>query len=212
MTAMAQSWDNARDLMARLRRQDETALADLFSVHWDRLWRMVDLRLDARLRPRLWPEDVLHEAHRAAHRRIVHIAEDGFEVPFVWLRMVVHQTLIDLHRRYLGIEMRAVGREVSRDGRRFAPATPASLAVQLMVNWAAPAQAAVRSERLEAIRRTLEEWEPLDREILALRRFERLRNREIAEELGIEPKAARIRYARALRRLRQILGAPRRKG
>ena len=45
----------------------------------------------------------------------------------------------------------------------------------------------------------------MDREILALRHFEELTNSEAAEELGIQPKAASIRYVRALARLRQIL-------
>ena len=45
----------------------------------------------------------------------------------------------------------------------------------------------------------------LDREVLALRHFEELTNSEVAETLGIEQKAASIRYIRALRRLKEIL-------
>jgi len=46
---------------------------------------------------------------------------------------------------------------------------------------------------------------PVDQEILALRHFEELTNGEVAEVLGIETKAASIRYVRALRRLKEIL-------
>jgi len=47
--------------------------------------------------------------------------------------------------------------------------------------------------------------DPIDREVLALRHFEELTNSEVAEALGIEQKAASIRYIRALRRLKEIL-------
>jgi RNA polymerase sigma-70 factor (ECF subfamily) len=47
--------------------------------------------------------------------------------------------------------------------------------------------------------------DPIDREVLVLRHFEELTNTEVAEILGIEQKAASIRYVRALRRLKEIL-------
>ena len=50
--------------------------------------------------------------------------------------------------------------------------------------------------------------EPIDREVIALRHFEELSNQETAEVLNIEPKAASIRYVRALKRLKEILAAP----
>jgi len=45
--------------------------------------------------------------------------------------------------------------------------------------------------------------------VLALRHFEELTNKETAEVLGIEVKAASIRYVRALERLKSVLkGVP----
>jgi RNA polymerase sigma-70 factor (ECF subfamily) len=51
----------------------------------------------------------------------------------------------------------------------------------------------------------LEQMDPIDREVLALRHFEELSNSETAALLGIEPPAASKRYVRALARLKQIL-------
>jgi RNA polymerase sigma-70 factor (ECF subfamily) len=40
---------------------------------------------------------------------------------------------------------------------------------------------------------------------LALRHFEELSNSEVAEVLGIQQKAASIRYVRALKRLKAVM-------
>ena len=49
------------------------------------------------------------------------------------------------------------------------------------------------------------DMDPLDQEVLALRHFEELTNSEVAEVLGIQQKAASIRYVRAIKRLRAVL-------
>ena len=67
------------------------------------------------------------------------------------------------------------------------------------------AEVVARAEREEQLRQAIETMEPIDREVLALRHFEELTNQETAEVLGIRPKAASVRYVRALRRLKAIL-------
>ena len=52
---------------------------------------------------------------------------------------------------------------------------------------------------------SLDKMEPIDQEVLALRHFEELSNREVAEVLDIQQKAASIRYIRAIGRLKNIL-------
>ncbi len=63
----------------------------------------------------------------------------------------------------------------------------------------------MRADKLRMVQAAIEQMDPIDREILALRHFEELTNSEVAEALGIEQKAASIRYIRALRRLKEIL-------
>ena len=58
-----------------------------------------------------------------------------------------------------------------------------------------------RDERHRLLRAALADLAPNDRQILVLRHFDGLGNGDCAEILGIEPKAASIRYARALERL-----------
>lgn len=192
-------------LARRLKSGDREALAELFSQHRQRLWRMVNFRMDRRLLGRVDPDDVLQEAYLAAAGRLQHYGNDPPLSPFVWLRMILLQTLTDVHRHHLGAQMRDAQREIDLGGCRYPQTTTASLAALLLGNVTSPSQAAVRAEVLDQVEQAIAAMDPLDREVLALRHFEELGNSEVAEVLGIQQKAASIRYVRALRRLKAIM-------
>jgi RNA polymerase sigma-70 factor, ECF subfamily len=202
---MSDSGAGMEELERRLRSGDAQALADLFALERERLWRIIHFRLAEPLRGRLEPEDVLQEGFLAANQRLKHYAESPATSPFIWLRMIVNQTLIDLHRQHLGAEKRDAARELSLDASPYAQATSASVAIQLIGVFTSPSRAAVQADILSLVQSAIEQMDPIDREVLALRHFEELSNSEVAETLGIEQKAASIRYIRALRRLKEIL-------
>lgn len=203
---MVETRTESDELESRLSRADAGALGEVFAIHRARLWRMVNFRLDRRMVGRIDPDDVLQEAYLDAAKRIQHYGGDGFRSPFLWLRMIVQQTLIDVHRRHLGAQARDAAREVPVFG-AYTQATSASLAIQLVGDWTSPSQAAVRGELLDRVRSAIASLNPMDQEILALRHFEELTNTEVSQTLGIEPKAASIRYVRALKRLKDTLSA-----
>ncbi len=191
------------DLLGRVRAGDQPALAELYAKHRDKLRRMVQLRLDHRLAGRVSPSDVLQEAYIDAVKRIDHYFEKPDQPFFGWLRLIVGQRLADVHREHLA-QKRAVSNEVPMD--RTAPgADSACLAACLLGSGTSPSHAAARTESFAKLERALEQMDPLDREVLALRHFEELSNTETAELLGIQPAAASKRYVRALARLKQIL-------
>lgn len=192
-------------LVSRLKQGDELALGDLFSRHRDRLWRMVNFRLDRRLAGRVDADDILQEAYLDAAQRISHYLEDPSKSVFVWLRLVVCQTMIDIHRRHLGAQMRNANREVSMNRPAYTQATSVCLAAQLLGAMTSPSQAAVKAEMTQQLEEALEGMDPIDQEVLALRHFEELTNSEVAESLGIQQKAASIRYVRAVARLKDVL-------
>jgi RNA polymerase sigma-70 factor (ECF subfamily) len=108
----------------------------------------------------------------------------------------VLDTLIEAWRR----ESRAM-----RDHRRELP-WPAESSVQLALHLVDPATtpsaAMAREELLERVKRTVQELGDCDHEILWMRHYDQLSFKEAAAVLGISENAATVRYARALKRLR----------
>ncbi|MGF1581140.1 MAG: sigma-70 family RNA polymerase sigma factor [Gemmataceae bacterium] len=197
--------DSEEALVERLRAGEEAVLAELFSLHRDRLWRMLNFRMDRRLAGRVDAEDILQEAYLSASGRIEHYRKEESMSFFVWLRLIVNQTLIDVHRRHIGAEMRDANREVSLHHKGNAQSTSMSLAAKLLGNITSPSQAAVREETSAQLERAIASMDTIDQEVLALRHFEDLTNSEVAEVLGIAQTAASNRYVRALARLKDIL-------
>lgn len=192
--------DSDEALEVRLRAGDDTALAPLFERQRERLRRMVHFRLDPRLVGRIDADDVVQDAYLDVHKRLA--AFRGEERPFrLFVRLVVQQTMIDVHRKHLGAGMRSARREI-------VPAQSQSLSGLMVGHLTSPSQAVLRAERKQQIEQALDSMDDIDREVLVLRHFEDLSNKEVAELLGIQENAASNRYVRALGRLKGLLQPP----
>lgn len=194
------------DLLRRIAEGDNRATADLFTLYRERLRLMVRLRLDRRLQGRIDPSDVLQDAYLDIARRAPEYAANPKMSPYLWLRFLTGQRLLQLHRRHLGAQIRDAGQEVSLYRGALPQASSVSLANQLLGRLTSPTQAAVRAELQLRVQEALNAMDELDREVLTLRHFEMLSNAETAAVLGIRKSAASNRYVRALRRLKEILG------
>lgn len=201
--------NNSQDdaLAQRVASGEEQALAEAFSLFRLRLRNVVLFRMDAKLRGRVDPDDILQESYLEAAKRQPHFAKALQTQPdaslFVWLRLVVTQTLVDTHRRHVGAQKRSAGREVAIHG--SPAATSASIADCLLGHLTSPSKAAIREELGEKLREAISTMSETDQEVIALRHFEELTNSEVAQILGIEVKAASIRYVRAIKKLKEVL-------
>ena len=193
------------DLKNRIAKGDREALGELFAIYRPRLWRMVTFRLHPSLQGRIDADDVLQDAWLRAVERIDHFFEIEGESSFLWFRSVVTQTLLDLHRFHLGAQKRSTAREKSIDVGWATGSTSSSLAFHLSDSARSPSSNASRTELSKQLDSVLSGMNEVDREVLALRHFESLSNREVATLLGMTEQAASIRYVRALGRLKQIL-------
>jgi RNA polymerase sigma-70 factor (ECF subfamily) len=192
-------------LLEQARAGDPQALNDIFTRHRARLHRMVELRLDRRLQARIDASDVIQEAYVDAVGRLDEYLRDPRYPLFLWLRLIVGERLLKLHRHHLGTQMRDAGLEVSIYRGALPAASSAALAAQLLGKHTSPTQAAVRAERMLRLQDALNTLDPMDREVLSLRHFEEMTLSETALSLGIEESAAAKRYIRALKRLKAIL-------
>jgi RNA polymerase sigma-70 factor (ECF subfamily) len=194
-------------LVDRVIHGDRAALAILFDHYRPRLWRIVNFRIDQRLHGRVDTDDVLQESYLAAEQRLTHFLHDSPQGFFIWLRLLVNQTLIDVHRRHLGTQARDAARDRSIHSAWSAESTSFSLSFHLLGHLTSPSQAALRAELSEQLNLALGTMGDLDREVLAMRHFEELTNSETARVLGLTEQAASARYVRAVTRLRKVLEA-----
>ena len=192
-------------LINRVIRGDESALAELFAHYRQRLWRLVNFRLHPKLQGRIDADDVLQEAWMDAIKRIDHFMHEASRSCFVWFRLIVCQTLTDIHRRHLGTQKRDATRETSIHGGWSSDSTSMSLSFQLLGHLTSPSQAAARAELSQQLDGALDTMSDLDREVLAMRHFEEMSNSETAQVLNISEQAASLRYVRALKRLKGVL-------
>lgn len=182
------------------------ALAELFMAYRKRLRLIVELRLDQRLRRRVDPSDVLQETYLEAQRRLPAYLESRPMPLFMWLRQLAAQRLHYARDFHLKAKARSVRREVPLELNPGPEPSTLVMARVLVGPGSTPSSAARREERRKRVREALERLDPPDREILALRQFERLTNEEAAALLGLEKEAARKRHYRALQRLKDLFG------
>lgn len=192
-------------LVEQARQGDRRALDLLFSRNRGRLRRLVELRLDPRLQARVDASDILQEAYLDAVKRLPEQLENPRIPFFLWLRLLVGERLLQLHRHHLGTQMRDAAREVSLSRGPLPAASSAALAASLLGQITSPSQAIVRAERRLKLQEALNALEPVDREVLTLRHFEQLSTEETALLLEISRAAAAKRYVRALQRLKTAL-------
>lgn len=179
------------------------SIEELFSQCSDRLGRLVEFRLDHRLRRRIDPADVLQEAFIEIARRYPEYVQNPQVCFYVWARQLTLQVLIDLQRRHFG-QKRSPEQEVKL-GNPHVDGTSDSIAQVICAQLTSPSGAAIRVEETQRLHAALASMDEIDREVLALRHFEHLGNTEVAEALGLSVTAASNRYIRAMTRLGEIL-------
>ena len=139
---MNQTPNELTHLIDRLRAGDRQALAELFHGYRERLRRMVELRMDPRLRTRLDASDVLQEAYLDLAGDLEAYRADPRLPPLLWMRLHIGRRLAMLHRRHLGAQLRDAGLEISLYREALPQASSAALAAMLLGRHTSPTQAA----------------------------------------------------------------------
>jgi RNA polymerase sigma-70 factor (ECF subfamily) len=196
---------NTQELLERARGGDAAAVDALLERHRAALRRMVAQRMDPVLRQRVDASDIVQDALVSASRRLDEYLRAA-PMPFhLWLRQLAKERLIDAHRRHREAARRSLDREQPL-AVGYADRSSIDLARELRDGELTPAAAAIRHELQLRFQAALEGLGEQDREVMLMRHGEHLSNQEVAQALGLTEPAAGMRYLRALRRLRAVLG------
>jgi RNA polymerase sigma-70 factor (ECF subfamily) len=192
------------ELITQARGGEPGAVNALLDRHRQRLARMIQMRIDPRLRARVDPSDVLQETMAAASQKLPQYLTSQ-PIPFYpWLRQIAWEQLIHLHDRHLRAGRRSVTRE-DRAGWHLSDRSSMALADVFICDATSASGAAVRRELIQRVRSALVQLSYNDREVLIQRFMEQLSSKEIAAGLGISENAVNLRHMRALERIRKLL-------
>lgn len=189
-------------LLARFREGDASVVETLFSIHRERLRRMVRVRLHPQLRSRVGESDVLQDSLLKASQQLQNYLAKP-EMPFfVWLRWITSQQIKQCHRFHLGAAKRDARKE-SRETNDF-PLSHSQVVAEQFVQ-STPSKIVAREELVAIVMQVLDAMKTQDREVLSMRHIEQMSNPEVAATLGVSESNASTRYVRALARLQKEL-------
>ena len=193
------------ELLGDARDGDAEAVNKLIDRHRDAILRLVRMRLDRRIQPRVGVSDVVQDVFIEANRRLQKYLQDPVMPFHLWLRQIAKDRIIDAHRRHRVSKKRSVDREQPAHVPTDMDHSSMALANQLVDGEVTPMAAATQRELAARVEQTIGELPEQDRDILLMRHYEFLSNQEVAEALGLSQPAASMRYLRAIRRMRELL-------
>ncbi len=180
------------------------ALQRLIIYYHDLLRELVGSRMDARLRRRVDPDDVLQDAYAAAFQSITGCSFDGPGGFYKWLETIaanqLKETVRDLHRL-----KRNIGREQSRP-----PAAATSypdLAERLVSPGTTPSRKLGRREASSAVISSMARLTDDQRTVVRMRFIEDRSVAEVAAAIGKSEDAVHMLCHRGLTNLRTFVGS-----
>ena len=179
--------------------------ANRFLEYREQLLALAKRNLNPILFRRISPEDIVQDTLSTACSKIGFF-ENCPDVPVYFkLRTILFQTIAAMERKHLQAEKRDAYKDLAvNEG--------GNTCTQAQVSWnqfadtmTGPVTKIARMDRYALLKKIIDELPENDRNILEMRHFDGLGNQECAKLLKIEPKAASIRYVRALQRLKEKL-------
>jgi RNA polymerase sigma-70 factor (ECF subfamily) len=199
--------EKTQELLLGAKEGDAEAVNRLLERHRDAVRRLVQMRLDQRVQRRVDVSDVVQEVFVEANRRLNDYVAQGQPMAFhLWLRQIAKDRIIDAHRRHRASAKRSVDREQAMNVPAGMDRSSMELAAQIVDPELTPATAATQHEMAQRVEAAIAQLGDQDAEIILMRHYEHLSNQEIAQALGLTEPASSMRYLRAVRKLREVLG------
>ena len=196
-TSQTESW------IAAAKSGDRFALAKLLATCDPRLRARAEARLDAALRPRRGPDDLLQDTYMEVVRRINSFEGRDLGSFLSWVGVILDHKLIDL-RRAAHCQARDVDREVLAEAGAEG-SSYWSLLDHLYADSGTPSRMIRRQEALAAMLACITGLSAAHRQVLQLRFLEGLSVAATAERLGKSEAAIVALSQRALKALREAM-------
>ncbi|MEZ6055837.1 MAG: sigma-70 family RNA polymerase sigma factor [Planctomycetaceae bacterium] len=197
--------EQTQELLLGVAADDSEAVNRLMNRHRNAVRDMIALRMDRRMQGRVDASDIVQDVLIEAAGRLKDYLRDP-AMPFhLWLRQIAKDRMIDLHRRHHA-QRRSVDREQEMAVGGNDDRSSFNMVARLQDAGITPAAAAIKQELEQRFWSAVDQLDDPDREMILMRHAEQLGNGEAAVALGLSPAAAGMRYLRAIRRLRTLLG------
>lgn len=181
-------------------------IEELLTRAGDRILTLLSLRMSARLKCRMEPEDVLQEVYIQALRLLESFEDRGKGSFHAWFTTVALHHVGTLERM-VSAAKRDPFREVAGWTGRGPDTDGDAIVDRLAGDGSTPSARAMRWEQFERVRRLLEEIPASWREVVVLRYLQGLSSQETAEKLDTSVERVHVNLSRGLARLRQLLGS-----
>jgi RNA polymerase sigma-70 factor (ECF subfamily) len=183
-------------LVALAKEGDRAALNQLCGVYGERVRRIIRLRLDRRLRPKLDSIDVVQDALVLALGGLKNFTYRNEGDFLRWLCRIAENRLHDIFDKFHA-DKRNVRREIPFK-REDSRTEGAFIGVSDPVRTTTPTAILSKKEALDRLEKALDKVKPEHREVIVLKMLEGLSHAEIAEQLGKNEGAVRTTLVRAL--------------
>lgn len=206
MDAAAESDEKpVEHLLAEAKGGGEEPVGKLLTLYRNYLTILATTQLDARLRRRISPSDLVQEAMLGAYRDFTKFRGNSERELLAWLRQILINCLHHAYEAHIQAGRRDVRREVSLDDMNRALDRSVIRLEHVLADRGPSPSAPVRErERSVGIADQLAKLKRDDRDVIVLRNLQGLSFEEVAERMGRKPGAVRMLWLRAIERFRQI--------
>jgi RNA polymerase sigma-70 factor (ECF subfamily) len=200
---MADNGVSTSDLIRRARQHEAGARDQLLESYLHYLKQLARTGIDVSLQGKADPSDLVQETFLKAHQHFGQFSGQGEAELTAWLRQIMTLNLADLDRRYHLAEGRRTCRECSLEQLL----TESSQALDNLLAGAAvsPSESAQRREMSVVLANALAELSDEQREVIVLRSLQEQDWPKVARRMGRSAGAVRMRWVRALKRLRPLI-------
>jgi RNA polymerase sigma-70 factor, ECF subfamily len=196
--------DPVEGLLAHARQGEEQDLGRLLQLYRNYLTIMATAQLDARLRRRMSPSDLVQETMLGAYRDFRKFRGQTEGELVAWLRQILIHCLHHAYEMHFQAGRRDIRREISLEDVDRSSNRLAGIAQAVAAQGESPSAPARDRERAVAMADQLAKLRPDYREVIVLRNLQGLSFEEVAQRMDRKPGAVRMLWLRAIEKFRQL--------